>query len=160
MAKEKVVAGLDIGGHSIRVVVAVIDGDKKQPHIVGVGTSPSHGLRKGAVIDAEELTGNISNALEAAERMSGIPIHNVFVSIGGSHVESSSSNGVVAINSKQISENDVTRVLEAAEAVSLPPNRYRLRTVPKDYAVDSQSGVRHPGRHPGETGEGKKAGTS
>jgi cell division protein FtsA len=144
MAKEKIITGLDIGGQNIRIVVAVVESDKKEPHIVGVGNLPSLGLRKGSVVDAEELTTNIANALEAAERMSGVPIHNVFVSVGGTHVESSSSHGVVAINGKQISDDDVMRVLEAAEAVSLPANRYRLRTIPKAYAVDDQEGVRNP----------------
>ena len=144
MAREKIITGVDIGNQKIRTIVAVLEPDKKEPHIIGVGIAPSLGLRKGVVVDAEELTANISSSLENAERMSGVPISHVFVGVGGTHVEFTSSRGVVAIGGKQISEEDVERALEAAEAVSLPQNRYRLRTIPRDFSVDDQRGIKNP----------------
>ncbi len=144
MAREKIITGVDIGNQKIRTIVAVLEREKKEPHIIGVGISPSLGLRKGVVVDAEELTANISSSLENAERMSGVPISHVFVGVGGTHVEFTASRGVVAIGGKQIQEEDVERALEAAEAVSLPQNRYRLRTIPRDFSVDDQRGIKNP----------------
>ena len=144
MSKEKIIAGVDIGNHKIRTVIAVYDPEKKESNILGIGVSPCHGLRKGNVVDPEELTMNISASLEDAERMSGIPISHVFVAVGGTHLQCISSRGVVAIGGKEITEDEVIRVQEAAEAVSLPQNRYRLRTVPRGYTVDDQDGIKNP----------------
>ena len=144
MAREKIVAAVDIGNQKIRTIVAVLEPEKKEPHIIGVGIAPSLGMRKGNVVDAEELTANISASLEDAERMGGIPIGHVFLGVSGPHIESTTSRGVVAIGGKEVTESDVDRVLEAAEAVSLPQNRYRLRTIPKNYFVDGQEGIKNP----------------
>jgi cell division protein FtsA len=130
MAREVIITGVDIGNQKIRTIVSVLEADKKEPHIIGVGISPSLGLRKGVIVDAEELTSNISASLEDAERMSGVPVSHAFVGVSGSHVEFAASRGVIAIGGKEITEDDVERAREAAEAVSLPPNRYRLRTLP------------------------------
>jgi cell division protein FtsA len=144
MAKEMIITGIDIGNQKIRTIVAVLEPEKKEPHIIGVGISPSLGLRKGMVVDAEELTNNISASLEDAERMSGVPINHVFVGISGAHVEFTASRGVIAVGGKEITEAEVERAQEAAEAVSLPQNRYRLRTLPRGYAVDDQVGIKNP----------------
>jgi cell division protein FtsA len=144
MAREVVITGVDIGNQKIRTIVSVLEADKKEPHIIGVGISPSLGLRKGVIVDAEELTSNISASLEDAERMSGVPVSHAFVGVSGSHVEFAASRGVIAIGGKEITEDDVERAREAAEAVSLPPNRYRLRTLPRGYAVDNQGGIKNP----------------
>ncbi len=144
MAKEKIITGIDIGASKIRTVIGVVEPEKKEPHIIGVGISPSLGLRKGAVVDVDEVIANISASLEDAERISGIPVHHVFVGVGGAHIESIDSRGVIAIGGKEITEDDVERVLEAAEAVSLPQNRRILRIIPKSFAVDEQKGIRSP----------------
>src|SRR6185295_3199425 len=144
MAKENTIAALDIGNSKIRVIVAVVSAEKKEPHIIGLGVSPSLGLRKGAVIDVEELINNISAALEDAERMSGMPIHHVFVGVGGAHIQSVASKGVIAIAGKEITQDEIGRVLEAAQALSLPPNRRILRIIPKNFTVDEQKGIKNP----------------
>ena len=144
MAKDQIIAGLDIGGNKIRTVIGAIDPEKNDLHIIGAGISPSLGLRKGSVVDVDEVIANISASLEDTERMSGIPIHHVFVGIGGAHMESVNSRGVIAIGSKEITESDIDRVLEAAEAVSLPQNRRILRIIPKGFSVDGQKGIRSP----------------
>lgn len=144
MAKETLIASLDIGSSKIRTVVGIMEEDKKLPHIIGVGVSPSTGMRKGAVIDVEETILNITTALEDAERMSGIPLHHIFVGIGGAHIEAFNSKGVIAVGGNEISDDDVSRVIEAAQAVSMPPNRRILRIIPKSYAVDEQRGIKHP----------------
>ena len=146
MPKERVLASLDIGSAKIRTIVAVADGDgdKEVPNVIGVGISPSMGIRKGHVIDVEELIHNIISSLEDAERMAGVPINHVYVGISGSHIESFDSRGVIAISGAEITVDDVARVLEAAQAVSIPANRRILHIEPKAYSVDEQHGIKNP----------------
>ncbi|MBM3231677.1 cell division protein FtsA [Candidatus Peregrinibacteria bacterium] len=146
MSKERVVASLDIGSSKIRTVVAVSDGqqDRAIPNIIGVGLSPSLGMRKGHVIDVEELIHNIISSLEDAERMAGVPINHVFVGMSGSHIEAFDSRGVIAISGSEITFDDIARVLDAAQAVSIPQNRRILHIEPKSYAVDEQKGIKNP----------------
>lgn len=146
MSKERVLASLDIGSSKIRTVVAVADGDGSQstPNVIGVGLSPSLGMRKGHVIDVEELIHNIISSLEDAERMAGVPINHVFVGMSGSHIEAFDSRGVIAISGSEITLDDVARVLDAAQAVSIPANRRILHIEPKAYAVDEQRGIKNP----------------
>jgi cell division protein FtsA len=146
MPKERVLASLDIGSSKIRTVVAIADSAQEPsvPSVIGVGLSPSLGIRKGQVIDVEELIHNIISSLEDAERMAGVPVNHVFVGLSGSHIESFDSRGVIAISGSEISMDDVARVLEAAQAVSIPPNRRILHIEPKAYAVDEQRGIKNP----------------
>jgi len=146
MPKERVLASLDIGSSKIRTVVAIADqtGDHTIPNVIGVGLSPSLGIRKGQVIDVEELIHNIISSLEDAERMAGVPVNHVFVSLSGSHIESFDSRGVIAISGSEITMDDIGRVLEAAQAVSIPPNRRILHIEPKAYSVDEQRGIKNP----------------
>lgn len=146
MAKHRIIAGLDAGNSKIRTAIAIMEEGSTVPSIIGVGVSPSGGLRKGAVIDVEETVANISSALEDAERMAGEPVHNVFLGIGGSHISSQDSKGVIAIShsGNEIIEDDVDRVLEAAQAVSIPSNRRILRIIPKSFTVDEQAGIKYP----------------
>ncbi|MBU1683221.1 cell division protein FtsA [Patescibacteria group bacterium] len=146
MPKEQIIASLDVGSSKIRTVIALLEEDKKMPNIIGVGVAPSTGMRKGNIIDVDEAISNISAALEDAERMSGAPIHHVFVGINGNHVESFDSKGVIAIShaGSEIIEDDINRVLEAAQAVNMPSNRRILRIIPKSFSVDDQRGIKNP----------------
>ncbi len=146
MAKHRIIAGLDVGNSKVRVAVAVMEEGSQIPNVIGVGVSPSNGLRKGNVIDVEECVTNIAAALEDAERMAGEPVHNVFLGITGDHIASMDSKGVIAIShsGNEIIEDDVDRVLEAAQAVSMPNNRRILRIIPKRFIVDEQGGIKYP----------------
>lgn len=147
MSKERVLASLDIGSAKIRTVIAVVDGtdnDHRVPNVIGVGLSPSLGMRKGHVIDVEELIHNIISSLEDAERMAGVPVNHVFVGMSGSHIESFDSRGVIAISGAEITVEDIARVLDAAQAISIPANRRILHIEPKAYAVDEQRGIKNP----------------
>ncbi len=146
MAKESVVSSLDVGSAKIRTVVAVVDGAEggQVPSVIGVGISPSLGMRKGHVIDIEETIHNIISALEDAERMAGVPINHVFIGMSGAHIEAFDSRGVIAISGSEITVDDIARVLEAAQAVSIPSNRRILHIEPKSYAVDEQRGIKNP----------------
>ncbi len=145
MPKERVIASLDVGSAKIRTVVAVTESARDGvPNVIGVGMSPSLGIRKGQVIDVEELIHNIIASIEDAERMAGVPINHVFVGLSGSHIEAFDSRGVIAISGAEITLDDIGRVLEAAQAVSIPPNRRILHIEPKSYSVDEQRGIKNP----------------
>lgn len=146
MPKERILASLDVGSSKIRTVVSVVDGtrDQEVPNVIGVGLSPSLGMRKGHVIDIEELIHNIISSLEDAERMAGVPINHVYVGMSGSHIESFDSRGVIAISGPEITVEDIGRVLEAAQAVSIPQNRHILHIEPKSYTVDEQRDIKNP----------------
>lgn len=146
MAKTRIVASLDIGSSKIRTVVGIQEDGAIMINVIGVGIAPSTGLRKGAVIDVEETINSISASLEDAERMAGEPINHVFLGIGGNQIESINSRGVIAVSQAEheISEDDVDRVLEAAQAVTIPSNRRILRIIPKTFTVDEQKGIKYP----------------
>ena len=144
MPQERILASLDVGSFKIRTVVAVSEDDKQAPNVIGVGVSPSSGMRKGQVIDIEETIHNIISSVEDAERMAGVPINHVFVGMSGTHVESFSSRGVIAISGPEITVDDIARVLEAAQAVSIPANRRILHLEPKSYTVDEQRMIKNP----------------
>jgi cell division protein FtsA len=144
--KSNIAVGLDVGTTKVCVVVARKNADNSKTDIIGVGTSPTRGLRRGVVIDVEETVTSISAALEKAERMSGSRIDHVVVSIGGSHLESVDNKGAVAIASKEgeITLEDEERTIEAASAISLSPNREVLHVIPQAFTVDDQEGIKDP----------------
>jgi cell division protein FtsA len=145
MARDHVVSGIDVGTSKITTLIAIV-GEEGDARVIGVSTVASHGLRKGQVVNIEEATGAISGALEGAERMAGTQVAQAFLSVGGAHIASQNSHGVVAVSEpdKEISESDVKRVIEAAKAVSLPSSREILHVLPRGYVVDSQEGVVDP----------------
>ena len=146
MSKVRLIAGLDVGSSKIRTVVGTIDEKTLTPNVIGVGIAPSPGMRKGQVIDVEETINNITASLEDAERMAGEPVHHVFLGISGNQIESFNSKGVIAIAnpSNEITEDDIDRVLEAAQAVAIPHNKRILRIIPKSFIVDEQKGIKYP----------------
>jgi len=144
MAKEKVIAGLDVGNSRIRTVVGIVNPDSTSPNIIGVGSVAAKGIRKGSVIDPEELTASITASLEEAERMSGEPIHSVFTNIGGTGLTTKLVEGVVAISGSEITESDVSRVLESAQSTLTTANHSVLKIIPKAFTVDNQEGVKYP----------------
>jgi cell division protein FtsA len=145
LAKDNTIVGLDIGTSKIRTVIATIDAREMLPNVVGAGVSPSSGLRKGAIVDVNETIAAITASLEDAERMSGQPIHHAVIAVGGSHLAAQNSRGVIAVpHGGEITVSDVERVLEAAQAVNIQPNRQILHVVPKSYTVDDQHDIRNP----------------
>lgn len=145
MAKRRIIAGLDMGNSKIRVAVGLVEGDR-EVNIIGVGVSPSNGLRKGNVIDVAEAVRNISTALEDAERMAGEPIHHVHLGISGDHITGCDNRSIISISHQgnEIIEDDVNRVMEAVRDLNLPSNRTILRVLPRYFTVDEQVGIRHP----------------
>lgn len=146
MASSQILVGLDIGTTTIRVVIGKRESEDVAPSIIGVGEAPSAGIRKGVIVDIEEAVSSISTALEKAERMTGLRAEHAVVSVGGAHVSSLESHGVIAIGRAdgEITENDVVRVIDASQAIQIPTNREILHVLPKDFTVDGQSGIKDP----------------
>ena len=142
---KKIVAGIDVGTTKITTIIASVpEGDLL--NILGVAINTSRGIRKGQIVDIEEATASIVESLEAAERMAGYSISSAYLSVGGSHVASQNSHGVVAVAEphKEITLDDVKRAVDAARAVSLPSSREILHVLPREFIVDSQEGIKDP----------------
>jgi len=142
-SKSNTIVGLDIGTSQIRVLVGQVDSGGK-PNIIGVGSSPSRGLRKGVVINIEATVQSIAQAVEQAETMAGIEVHSVYAAISGAHIRGLNSNGVVGIKNKEVSAYDVEKVIDAARAVAIPSDREVLHVLPQEFIIDDQDGIREP----------------
>ncbi|MFQ5848577.1 MAG: cell division protein FtsA [Candidatus Methylomirabilales bacterium] len=146
MARESnVIVGLDIGTTKICAIIAELMEDGGLD-IIGIGNSPSKGLRKGVVINIEVTVDSIKRALEEAELMAGVDIHSVFVGIAGGHIKGINSRGVIAVSgkSREITQKDVDRVIDAAKAVALPVDREVIHVLPQEFIVDGQGGIKEP----------------
>ncbi len=148
MSKKEFIIGLDIGTTKVCCIVgeyhpstpvqaASID-------IVGFGQSPSNGLRKGVVINIDSTVEAIKKAVKEAENMAGIKINSAYVGIAGTHIKSFNSSGVVAVKDKEITQQDINRVIEAAKAIMIPQDREVLHVIPQEFIIDDQDGIRDP----------------
>ncbi len=146
MPKEIIIAGLDVGSCFIRTVVAKVRADQSKPQVLGIGQVPSFGLRRGVVVDVEEATKNISQAIQEAERSSGVSIERVIVSISGNHIVPRVSKGVIAVSraDSEVSQEDVERAIDAASNIPISANRDILHVIPRNYLVDDQNGIKDP----------------
>lgn len=146
MAKPKITAAIDIGTEKICTLIATVGDEEKTPQVIGVAAVPSRGLRKSQIVDLEDAIEALTESVDAAERMAGMGIRTAYISLGGAHIESQNSKGVVAVTNPQseITEDDVRRVIEAARAISLPSAREVVHVIPRDYKVDSQDGIKDP----------------
>lgn len=145
MSKKDFIVGLDIGTTKICCIVGEVSKDDPSIiDIVGIGTAPSTGLRKGCVINIDSTVESITKAIEEAELMAGVEISNVYTGIAGGHIKSFNSTGIVAIKDKEITEQDVQRVIDAAKAVAIPLDREVIHIIPQEYIIDDQDGIRDP----------------
>lgn len=148
MARDDIISGLDIGSTTIRVVSAQVKSSKgsNEVHIIGAAESPAEGISKGVITSIEDAVSSISSTLEKCERMTGIPIEHALVSVNGSHVVAQESQGVVAVSKAngEIGEDDVERVIEAAQTVATPPNYEILHVIPRAFTVDDQADIKDP----------------
>lgn len=146
MSKKDFVVGLDIGTTKICCIVGEVVEPGPQPviDIVGIGTAPSSGLRKGVVINIDTTVESITKAVEEAELMAGAEITTVYTGIAGGHIKSFNSTGIVAVKDKEITEQDVQRVIDAAKAVAIPLDRETIHIIPQEYMINDQDGIRDP----------------
>lgn len=144
MSNNEVIVSLDIGTSKVRTIIGEVSNGSI--NIIGVGSVDSEGIRKGAIVDIDQTVQSIRNAVENAERMVGVPITDVYVGISGSHIMLQTSHGVVAVSNedREISEDDIVRVLQAAKVIALPPEREIIGVVPKRYLVDGLEGIQDP----------------
>jgi cell division protein FtsA len=140
--KKEFLVGLDIGTTKICTVVGEVS--ENGIDIVGLGVQPSHGLRKGVVINIESTVDSIKKSIKDAELMAGCSIKSVYVGIAGGHIESFNSHGVVAVKDKEITSSDVRRVIDAAKAVAIPQDREILHVIPQEFIIDEQDGIKEP----------------
>ena len=140
--QEDIIVGLDIGTTKICAVVGEVSGS--DINIIGIGTHPSIGLRKGVVINIESTVESIKKAVEEAELMAGCEISSVCAGIAGGHITGFNSRGIVAIKGSEISQNDVERVIDAARAVAIPMDREVIHVLPQEFIVDDESGIQNP----------------
>lgn len=141
--EKKFLVGLDIGTSKVVAIVCEVtpEGDID---IIGLGSHPSRGLKKGVVVNIESTVQSIQRAVEEAELMAGCQIHSVYTGIAGSHIRSLNSHGIVAIRDKEVTPNDVERVIDAARAVAIPADQKILHVLPQEFIIDEQDGVREP----------------
>jgi len=147
MSKKDFVVGLDIGTTKICCIVGeVTDNGAGHPNIdiIGIGTAPSTGLRKGTVINIDTTVESITKAIEEAELMAGVEISTVYTGIAGGHIKSFNSTGIVAIKDREVTEQDVQRVIDAAKAVAIPLDREVIHIIPQEYMINGEDGIRDP----------------
>ena len=137
-----IIVGLDIGTTKICAVVGEVAGDKI--NVVGIGTHPSIGLRKGVVVNIESTVESIQKAIEEAELMAGCEISSVYAGIAGGHITGFNSRGIVAIKGPEVTQQDVDRVIDAARAVAIPMDREVIHVIPQDFMIDEQGGIQNP----------------
>ncbi len=140
--KSELLVGLDIGTTKVAAVVGELNDGAVS--VIGVGSAPSDGLRKGVVVNIDATVQAIERALKEAEVTAACEIHSVFAGVGGAHIKGFNSHGIVGVRHSEIQQPDVDRVLEAARAVALPADRDILHVLPQDFVLDSQDGIRTP----------------
>jgi len=140
---KRLVVGLDIGTSKIAAIVAEVstEGDVE---VIGMGKHAAHGMKKGVVVNIESTVQSIKRAIEEAELMAGCEIHSVYVGVAGSHISSLNSHGMVAIRDKEVTGDDLERVMDAARAVAISTDQKILHVIPQQFLIDEQGGIREP----------------
>ena len=141
--EKDLIVGLDIGTSKVVAIVGEVKTDGAI-NIVGLGSHPSRGLKKGVVVNIESTVQSIQRAVEEAELMAGCQIHSVYAGIAGSHIRSLNSHGIVAIRDREVASGDVDRVIDAARAVAIPADQRILHVLPQEFVIDNQEGIHEP----------------
>lgn len=143
MSEKNLIVGLDVGTTKVCTIVGV-QHSPTDIEIIGIGTHPSHGLKKGSVVNIDKTVRSIQNSVEEAKLMAGVNISAATIGVAGSHIYSFNSSGVVAVRDKEITQEDVDRVLEAAKAVVIPSDREIIHVIPQEFRVDNTQGIKNP----------------
>ncbi len=141
--EKNLIVGLDIGTSKVVAIVGELKPDD-EIEIIGIGSHPSRGLKKGVVVNIESTVQSIQRAVEEAELMAGCQIHSVHAGIAGSHIRSLNSHGIVAIKDREVTPGDVERVIDAARAVAIPADQKILHILPQEFIIDEQEGIKEP----------------
>lgn len=145
MAKESVLVGIDIGSSNIRTIITQ-NTHNEAPRVIGVGVVPAFGIRRGVIVDNEEVMKGITDSVEKSERMAGIKVRKAIISIGGAEINFQSAKGVVAVGKAdgEVTENDIQRAIGEVQATTLPLNREIVHIVPQGYRLDDQENIKDP----------------
>ncbi|MEM7083677.1 MAG: cell division protein FtsA [Pseudomonadota bacterium] len=141
--EKNLIVGLDIGTSKVVAIVGEIN-EEGELEVIGIGTNPSRGLKKGVVVNIESTVHSIRRAVEEAELMADCEVHSVYAGIAGSHVRSLNSHGIVAIREKEVSASDVDRAIDSARAVAIPADQKTLHVLPQEFVIDGQEGIKEP----------------
>ena len=142
-AEKNLIVGLDIGTSKVVAIVGDVKSDG-EIEVIGIGSHPSRGLKKGVVFNIESTVQSIQRAVEEAELMAACEIHSVHAGIAGSHIRSLNSHGIVAIKDREVTHGDVERVIDAARAVAIPADQKILHILPQEFIIDEQEGIKEP----------------
>ncbi len=140
---KSIIVGLDIGTSKVVAIVGQVK-NEDEIEIIGLGTHPSRGLKKGVVVNIESTVQSIQRAIEEAELMADVQIESVHAGIAGSHIRGLNSHGIVAIKDREVTANDVDRVIDAARAVAIPADQKILHILPQEFIIDDQDGIKEP----------------
>ncbi len=140
---QNLIVALDVGTSKIAALVGQITEDS-QIEVIGFGSYPSHGLKRGVVVNIESTVQSMQRAIEEAELMAGCQIHSAYTGIAGNHIRSLNSHGIVAIRDREVNQSDVDRVIDAAKALAIPADQKILHVIPQEFIIDAQEGVREP----------------
>jgi len=140
---ENVLVGLDLGTTKVCAIVGEVK-EEGQVDIIGIGISPSHGLKKGVVVNIDSTVESIKKAVQEAELMAGVEINSVFVGISGGHIKGINSRGVAAIKNREVGAADVARAIDGARAVNIPMDQQILHVLPQEFIIDDQDGIKDP----------------
>jgi len=140
---KRLVVGLDIGTTKVVVLIGEIT-DEQRIDIIGMGSHPSRGLKRGVVVNIEATMQSIQRAVEEAELMSGCEVHSAYTGIAGAHIRSLNSHGIVAIRNREVGQVDIERVIDAAKAVAIPADQQILHILPQEFVIDNQEGIKEP----------------
>jgi cell division protein FtsA len=140
---EQVLVGLDLGTTKVCAIVGEVK-DGGQVDVIGIGISPSHGLKKGVVVNIDSTVESIKKAIQEAELMAGVEINSVFVGISGGHIKGINSRGVAAIKNREVGAADVARAIDGARAVNIPMDQQILHVLPQEFIIDDQDGIKEP----------------
>ncbi len=142
--EKNLIVGLDIGTSKVVAIVGEVGQEDTELKIIGIGSHPSRGLKKGVVVNIESTVQSIQRAVEEAELMAGCQIHSAYTGIAGSHIQSMNSHGIVAIRDTEVTEADIERVIDAAKAVAIPADQQILHILPQEFIIDGQEGIKEP----------------
>ena len=144
--RQHTITGIDIGNSAIKTLIAGVERDIPRLQVLGIGTAPSNGLRRGVVFDMEETINDIGESVRQAESMAGTKVEQAYVSLNGLHMRTLTSRGVIVVSraDNEITQHDIDRVLDAASTISLPPNREVVHIIPRNFTIDSQEYVKSP----------------
>ena len=143
---DELLCGIDIGSSKVTAIIAKVSEEEKQPRVMGFASVASRGIRRGQIVDINQASESVEEAVEKAERMAGTKVQSAYIAVGGPHIESLNSHGVVAVAQPdvEISQDDILRVIDAAKAISLSTTREIIEVIPREYVVDGQSGIKNP----------------